>query len=95
MQCILYFEMNVVESASGNSPNTVSVATPVIFLNSNCLSGYFGNPGDMSVVTSIGLSNTACFWSMVNGDMSTTSCLIPGIGIAPVGPLVVVVELDF
>lgn len=87
--------MDVVESALGNSALAVALALgPVVLLDGDLVAVDGGDPGDVAVAAGVGLGDAAGLGGAVDRDAGALGRVVPGVGVAPVGALVLVVELD-
>lgn len=87
--------MDIDKVVLGNRPSAVSLArNMVVLLNSDAVARHLGHPGHMAPFASAGLRNTARHGLVVHANLGLARSLVPGVGIAPVSALVLVMELE-
>lgn len=87
--------MDIVETALGNRSLSIALNPAIIvFLDLDRVTSNVINPSNMTVRSSIGLGNASRHRLVVHAYTSRLGSVIPAVGVAPVGALVLVVELD-
>ena len=88
--------MNVVAEEAGSNGTSVKALanTPVVFFNDNIAAGNVDNPGDVPSAAAVVLGNGVDSGLAVDADASGPGSLVPGVGVAPVGTLVLVGEVN-
>lgn len=87
--------MDVAKGALGHSSRPIALALgPVILLNSNRAPRNPRDPGDVAEAASVGLRNAPGLGRAVDGRPRRAGGVVPEVGVAPVGALVAVVEVD-
>ena len=88
-------DMNIVKVSliDGARPVTL-LGRPIVLLNRHLGAAHLGHPSDVTVTAAVALRDGAHLGRLVDLDAGGLGCVVPLVGVAPVLPLVAVVELD-